>query len=328
MATANLSIALSTVAACSTPRCGAFWAGVLPNCTLVKLLDNAVVEYAQPLPDSVCSNGSTPHTAQDKGSPWFGGTGNGSFLYFTSGYDQISQIVTEKSGAPPVVTTKATLPKDGGRILGLRQVRTTPAPLFLVTDAALYAATAPRDGTMEPLLSLASLSLSESTRTAAAAPADSDVSLLYLLDAAAQQLHTVRVEADGRTAAVSSAALPSARPVLDLEPVVAPAGPTGELLALLGSPLQLALLDPRASPLAFAPVNLTEGLPALPFGEADVRFAQLGLPYHMSVAAAGKFYSVLLYQQDPPEADVHLQGPFDSLDPAALGAMGGVQYFV
>jgi len=111
--------------------------------------------------------------------------------------------------------------------------------------------------------------------------------------------------------------------VVTLEPVIAPDGPTGLLLALLGAPLELAVLDPRAAPLAYAPVNLSA---PLPFGAADVRFAQLGLPYHLGVAAAGQFYSVLLYDRAPPSADVHSEGPF--IDPSVLSVVGGVQYFV
>ena len=106
-----LPVAASFSPPCESPFCGAFWAGVLPNCTFFKMLVNTYPEFTQPLPASACGEGMM-HTAQDKGTPWFGGTGHGSYLFFASDdATVVHQIVTSKADeARFAVSVKAQLP--------------------------------------------------------------------------------------------------------------------------------------------------------------------------------------------------------------------------
>ena len=76
-------------------ECGAYL-GVITSeahgtgCMVQKVLSGGAVEYNMSLPSDVCHDEGhgrecSAVTAQDKGTPWFGGTGHGSFLFYTSG---------------------------------------------------------------------------------------------------------------------------------------------------------------------------------------------------------------------------------------------------
>ena len=244
--------------------------------------------------------------------------------------DAVHQVFATKSDLPRIpASVKATLPAERAPIVGLVQARHTPAPLYLVTRDTLYATSAARDGTMETLSSLSALSLSPATKLVAAASDDGTADALYLLDTfdtTSGILHTITV-ADGAMASPSltMAPLPSQRAVLDVQAILPPTGKS-YLLVLLdeeeGAPLQLVMLDPTATPLAYTPLEGT-----LPFASADFRFGSLGLPLQYGVAAGSTWYSIFLPCSDePPVADVNEVGPFE--DPAMLAPLGGMQYFV
>ena len=80
---------------CDWAECGAFLGIVAsePNgigCAVQKILPGGAVEYNMSLPSDLCDDQESGRecyavTAQDRGTPWFGGTGHGSFLFYTSG---------------------------------------------------------------------------------------------------------------------------------------------------------------------------------------------------------------------------------------------------
>ena len=93
-------------------------------------------------------------------------------------------------------------------------------------------------------------------------------------------------------------------------------------LALLDHPLQLAYLDPAASPLKYTLLNGT-----LPFAGAEISMSGMALDSQYTVAAGGNLYSVFLPAVgNAPEVDVHEVGAF--IDPSLLSAKRAMEYFV
>ena len=66
----------------------------MPASVSVNVLSSSVMRAATP-----SASTTTWHTAQDKGSPWFGGTGNGSYFYLASDSgDAVHQVFATREG--------------------------------------------------------------------------------------------------------------------------------------------------------------------------------------------------------------------------------------
>jgi hypothetical protein len=309
---------------------------LLPNCTLFKMLDNTYVEYRAALPATFCSDASTdgstpadgvPHVAQDKGTPWFGGTGNGSYLFYVSGRGKfVHKVFMTKSGSPPIVAVKAQLPAQYDHILGMAQSR-HDTPLLVVTTTALFITTAQRSTRL--LQSLQALNLTTSTLLTSAAAATGVTSLVFLLDSSMGMLHTLEVDhARADAVSLTTARVPEAVAVIQTLP-------TGEIVALLGAtaPYRLATFTPppsgSSSAVEFKEVADSAPLPAPPL------FSTMGLPTQLFVAEGGatgaepRMWTFFLTKPDKPGAawcaDVRNVGFQGS---AIAAASGGVQYFV
>ena len=345
-----MSLALTTLALLSascpspaSPHCGALMAGILPNCSLVKMLDNTFPEYVQPLPPSLCADNTggpasgTPHIAQDKGSPWFGGTGNDSYLFYTSGHGKfIHQVYIDKTSAAPVSGLKAQLPAQYSPIIGLQQAAHS-APLLLLTTEALYAAPAgvAPNRAVTLLSPLANLSLGVDAVLTTRAATAGDATLLYVLHGGS--LHTITVRhqdpASASVVSIVTARLASSDTPIMLEALPSQDAASISLVTLMqvstprpsaSAAFRLATFDPAAARPSYTPINVT-----LPFA-ARPSFSTLGIGGHLFVAAGGSLISIFLA---PPmasggawTADVSEPTPF--VDGSTVRVLGGVQYFV
>lgn len=130
---------------CTVPYCGAFIAaidGPISNCSVVKIVaGSADIEYDMfiDICQDVDANGSPkdglPRSAQNSGNH----TGDGSFLYFTSGTGKyIHQVYIAKTDDSPVANIKAILPHTYDFIIGMQQLSFPDGPLYVLTTSTLY----------------------------------------------------------------------------------------------------------------------------------------------------------------------------------------------
>lgn len=217
---------------CLSPDCGEFLAAIVAeptpphNCSVAKILTRGNIEYLQPVVglcedaqrvrlggDADANNdgdGEAPSavTAQDKGFTQHG-TGNGSYLFYTSGSGNfVHQVFMDKGNEAPQVSIKAKLPSNYTRVLGMHQLG-HPGNLYVITRTELLATSPSATGppsltrvrspeTLKPVASLTHLNLSSATVVAGSDGA----ACVFALDS--WTLHEFRVQQNGSSSSTSN----------------------------------------------------------------------------------------------------------------------------
>jgi hypothetical protein len=362
----------SNVAAESRPLCGTFLGAVVrdsASCSAVKY--NAIFYpiYNVTLPPSLCTdiNKTAPYrfdaarTAQDRGSPWFGGTGNGSYLQYTSGSgSNIYQISLDKTAAVANATVRATLPKYKF-VIGMVQVRHS-STLYVATESGIYAA-APllpqpakstggvrhRDpvAAVSLIADLRSLSLSNSSLlTAVAADGSPDATAgdsktgstetdhVYLIDG--DNLHTITVTSaktdasdtyhqlhrDVQIASINTTILP---PPLKNHVVHAEFVRQAKLMLVLLDTQQLFTLDPTTGRAALVNITCSNGNDCQTLSAAQAPAKRVVATMGIGTFIYANETTISQFLLDPDLKSAFL-GDQEAFDPSSI--QGAFQYFV